>query len=550
MREWLPYVPLLRGQPLRSLFVGLAVATLAGMAAVGLAGLAGWFITMSALAGAQLITYFIYELPSAGVRAFALLRTTAGYGDKVMNHGATFHFLARLRAFFFEKALQLPAQRVAAFRSGELLGRVMSDVDLLDHVLLRVVIPTVSMALVMGAGVLVIALVSVPLALIVVVLLAMSAVVLPAAAARAGDRSGARLVQAHSALRSELVEALQGLREIASYRAERIVRERVQRYVHSAEAARRRLHRIAARDQAATVSVASSAVLASLGLGLWLVHRGELAPGLAVMICLLAVGLFDSIEGLPAAYAFLGRSREAAKRLNSLLVDSHVEGSRAASAPFPPHAPLKLEDVSFRYEGQTWSPIRGLSLTVPPGSWLTVTGRSGSGKSTLLRLVAREISASEGRTYFGPTPLEEIATAELHRHLVLVAQDSHIFSGTLRENLLMARPDATDDELDEVLSIVRLGEWVRSLEHGPSTWVGERGNRLSGGQRRRLAIARALLRQPDVLLLDEPTDGIDGDMAMQLLGGIRRHLPSSTVIVATHAPSLAQFGTQCLHLRP
>src|SRR6266498_302522 len=119
----------------------------------------------------------------------------------------------------------------------------------------------------------------------------------------------------------------------------------------------------------------------------------------------------------------------------------------------PPHALLKLEDVSFRYEGQTWSPIQGLSLTVAPGSWLTVTGCSGSGKSTLLRLIAREIRPSEGSIYFGPTLLDEIATADFHRHLVLVAQDSHIFSGTLRENLLMARPDAGDDELVKVLSI-------------------------------------------------------------------------------------------------
>jgi ATP-binding cassette subfamily C protein CydC len=426
----------------------------------------------------------------------------------------------------------------------------MSDIDLLDHVLLRVVTPTVATALVTGAGVVFIALFSVPLALIIAVLLAISALALPIAAARAGNRAGARLVQANAELRSELVEALQGLREIASYRAERVVGERLQHHVVVSEDAGRRLHGIAARDQAATVLVASCAVLASLGLGLWLVDRGELPPGLVVMICFLAVGLFDSIEGLPAAYAFLGRSREAARRLNALLMDSRVEGDSGARAPFPPHALLKLEDVSFRYEGQTWSPIQGLSLTIASGSWLTVTGRSGVGKSTLLRLIAREISPSEGRIYFGPTPLDQIATADVHRHLVLVAQDSHIFSGTLRENLLMARPDARDDDLMKVLSIVCLGAWVNSLEHGLSTWVGEAGNRLSGGQRRRLAIARALLKQPDVLLLDEPTDGVDADMATQLLSAIRQHLPSSTVIVVTHDPSLVQVGTQYLHLRP
>ena len=542
MRELRPYLKLIRGPALRSLMLGLLLSVLALFGAVGLLALAGWFITISAIAGLAAGASFSFAFPSAGVRAFALLRTTSRYGEKLVNHRATFQLLARLRAFFFERALALPAGRFARYRSGDLLGRAMSDIDALDNAPLRILVPTVSTLLGAGGFVIFVVSHSTALALLVAAGLLISGAGLPLLSAKLGREPGARLVRARAELRTECVEALEGLPEIRSYGAEEPVRNRLDHHVGEAAGKTRTMRRLEAAGQAVSTFSASAVLFGVLWLGLSLFTAGDLSGPVVAMICLLTVGLLEGAGVLPAAYQFLGHTREAARRLGDVFVPEDPAPPAPGDEPFPSTGTLRLRNLSFSYEGRRELVLDSSNLVAPPGSLVTVAGPSGAGKSTLLKLIAGEIAPTNGEVSFGDTPLTDIAEDGLHEHLTFVAQDEHLFDATVGQNLFLARPQATEKELQEVLEVVCLSEFIEGLAEGLDTRVGEHGYTLSGGQRKRLCVARGLLRYPEVLLLDEPTDGVDNYTAEKMMAGVRGFLPGSTLIVATHEPSLINSG--------
>jgi ABC-type transport system involved in cytochrome bd biosynthesis fused ATPase/permease subunit len=209
---------------------------------------------------------------------------------------------------------------------------------------------------------------------------------------------------------------------------------------------------------------------------------------------------------------------------------------------------MHVEQVSFRYDQQRLPVFKSLTCDIPAGALMSVTGPSGAGKSTLLKLLARELEPDQGSITLGETPLAYIQAEELYRQQALVSQDSHIFNASLRENLLMAKPDATEQEMREVLEAVCLSGLVEKLADGLDTELGEHGEMLSGGERRRLSLAQALLKAPSILLLDEPTTGVDRETAQNIVENLRARLPVSTIVVATHEAWLGGLADRHLDL--
>lgn len=544
------YARLLRGSALRQTLLGLALAALAGAASVGLVGLAGWFIAASALAGISGAAGFIVAYPSSGIRAFAILRTLSRYGERLVNHRATFSLLARLRVHFFESALALPAKRLARYRSGDLLNRTLADVDALDNALLRVLAPTVSVALVSAGSVAFVAYHSPLLALILAGGLLLGGVALPLAAALLGRRPGEAVSRERSGLRTRLVETLEGLPEIRSYGAGRLVASQLREALDDSQRAESRSKTLDALTSAVGSLVTSATTFAVLFAALALFADGALTAPLAVMATLLAIGALEQTEALPAAYRALGRTRAAADRLAEIF-DAPVREanlSGGGKTQLSTGAPgITVDDLTFAHDDRRPA-LESLSLKASPGSMTAITGPSGSGKTTLLGLLAGELDPSSGRVLYDGADLREIPEKELRDRLAYVGQDEHIFDATLRENLQIAAPQADDELLLAALRPARLSEFVQALEDGLDTRVGEHGRAISGGQRKRLATARALLREPDLLLLDEPTGSLDRETARRMMREVRAALPHATVLVATHDAALASSADTTVKL--
>jgi ATP-binding cassette subfamily C protein CydC len=527
------------GQLSRQLLAGLLLACLAFASTVGLLGLAGWFITVSALSGVLGILTFSLFLASGGVRALALSRVVTRYAERIATHQATFIWLARLRVLFFTRALRLPALEVAGFRNGDLLGRVLADVDALDQLPLRVLLPTGTMLVVLG-GIAYLGVQAPAIGVGVALLAALAGIGLPTLSAALGRRPGAATLEGRSRLRTELIDALEGAREIAAYGAQRFVVLDLTGVAADVDRRQAKLDRLSAASTGAGAAAAGAAVLLALVLGLQQVAIAALDAPMLALICLLVVGLFDGIEALPPAYQQLGVIRRAAQRLLlSMVLPGDNENVRPVAHPrafSDPEPELRLSRVSFRYSGQVRYALQDVSLVAPMGSVVALSGGSGAGKSTLLRLCARELEPGSGQLSLDSAPLSSIDTDTFWQRVGYVAQNSHVFSGTLRDNLLLAHPDAAEADLWAVLDVVGLTHLVRRLPEGLDTPVGEEGDNLSGGERRRLCVARAILRRPVLLLLDEPTAGVDRDAAERMLRGLRAFLPSSTIVVASHDP--------------
>ncbi|CAI0699873.1 heme ABC transporter ATP-binding protein/permease CydC [Serratia entomophila] len=531
MRVLLPFLALYRRHSLL-ICLGIVLAIVTLLASIGLLALSGWFLAASSLAGLAGLFTFNYMLPAAGVRGAAIFRTAGRYAERVVSHDATFRVLSHLRVFTFSKILPLSPGGIARFRQAELLNRLVADVDTLDHLYLRVISPLIGAAVVILVVTYGLSWLDPALALTLGGILLLLLVLVPPVFYRAGKPIGGQLTALRGQYRTDLTVWLQGQAELVVFGA-------VNEFRSALNATERQWQR-RQWQQASLGGMAQALMILASGLTvtllLWLTAAGiggDSRPGaLIALFVFAALASFEAMMPVAGAFQHLGQVIASATRVKQI-IDRQPEVTFPAAGPAAAdNAALSLQQLAFTYPGQPLPVLRGVSLEVAAGEHIALLGRTGCGKSTLLQLLTRAWNPDDGKILLNGQPLQDYDEAALRQMTTVVSQRVHVFSNTLRENLRLAAPAATDERLSEVLQQVGLAKLLES--EGLNAWLGDGGRQLSGGEQRRLGIARALLHPAPLLLLDEPTEGLDAETEQQILALLRRHCQDKTLILVTH----------------
>ncbi|MEJ5072349.1 cysteine/glutathione ABC transporter ATP-binding protein/permease CydC [Enterobacter ludwigii] len=539
MRVLAPYLALYkRHKWLLSLGVVLAIITL--LASIGLLTLSGWFLSASAAVGFAGAYTFNYMLPAAGVRGAAIIRTAGRYFERLVSHDATFRVLQHLRVFTFSKLLPLSPAGLARFRQGELLNRVVADVDTLDHLYLRVISPLMGALVVILVVTFGLSFLDLTLALTLGGIMLLTLFLLPPLFYRAGKPTGEKLTQLRGEYRQQLTSWLHGQAELSIFGASTRFREQMEQTELSWHEAQRRQSELTALSQALMLLMGAAAVIVML----WMAAGGvggNSQPGpLIALFVFCALAAFEALAPVTGAFQHLGQVMASAVRITELTGQQPEVTFSETASDVPQRVSLTLKNVSFTYPQQTQPALMNLNLHVNAGEHIAILGRTGCGKSTLLQLLTRAWDPQSGELLLNEQPISSMDERTLRRTMSVVPQRVHLFSATLRDNLLLAAPNATDDALSAVL--VRTGLEKLLDDSGLNSWLGEGGRQLSGGELRRLAIARALLHDAPLMLLDEPTEGLDATTESQILDLLADVMRDKTVLMVTHRlRGLAQF---------
>lgn len=530
-----PFVRLLRHH-LRFMVLGTLLGMTAVCATIGLLSLAGWFLAAAAVAGATPAggMAFNFFFPSVGVRIFAFARTLARYGERIVCHDATFRILKTLRVWCYRRIEPLAPAGLARHRRGDLLNRLVEDVDTLDNLYVRVLSPGAAALMVAVTVAVVLWRVEPAMALWVFGCLCMAGFGVSAGAGRLAMKSGRRLGQVRAALHARVLLGMQGLAELLVYGGDRAHLAAVAEESRSALAAQRHMSRIAGVSAALMTVISGFAFWAVLYIGVGSMEAGRIGGPQLAFAAMGAMAAFEAVWPLPAAFQFMGRTREAGRRLGEITRQQPVPVFPERSEATPQGFDLRFDAVTFAYPGTGKPVLEGVDFHIAAGTRTALLGETGSGKSTIVHLLARFWDPDAGAVRIGGRDIRTFSETDLRRLVTVVSQDAHIFNATLGDNLRMACPDADDARLTEAIEQAGLGDFLGRLPRGLDTWVGEAGARLSGGQARRLAVARAFLHDAPVWVLDEPTEGLDRATERRLMASILRHTRHRTLLLITH----------------
>jgi ATP-binding cassette, subfamily C, bacterial CydC len=470
-----------------------------------------------------------------GVRFFGLSRPLTRYLERLASHDLALRVLGRVRVQVFREIEPLAPAQLEGYRHGDLLARMVADVDALQNLHLRAVGPPL-VALLAGAVVVGVAAAFLPAAGVVLAVgLVAGGVVVPALAGWLGRRGGRRQAAARGELSAELVEVLRAAPELVAYGGAGEAQARLR-------AADGALVRLAHRDalvgglaDGAGLAVVGATVAGVLAVAVHASADGHLDRTLVAMLALLALASFEAVQPLAAAARELSVTLAAGSRVLELADRQAAVADPAAPLPAPtwPFA-VALEDVRARYAPGERAALDGVSLRLEPGCRVALVGPSGAGKTTVVNLLLRFLDPEAGRVTLAGRDLRDYRQEDVRRAIAVAGQDSHLFSASIRENVCLARPGASDEDVEAALRQARLWSWVAGLPDGLDTAVGEEGRELSGGQRQRLVLARALLVDAPVLVLDEPTAHLDPPTARALVDDVFAAAGDRSVLLITH----------------
>jgi thiol reductant ABC exporter CydC subunit len=533
-------------------FKGLiALSTLAGAATilsgVGLMAASAYIISAAALRPS------IAELQVAivGVRFFGISRGIFRYLERYLSHQASLQLLARLRIWFYQSLEPLAPARLMSQRSGDLLARILGDIASLQNFYVRALAPPLT-ALVVGLIVCIFLSRFDPvLGLALAVVLFIAGIGVPWLVRVIGKPIGSQLVIRKAALNVTIVDTIQGLADLLACGRQDSQMKRIDDLSRSLARSQSSMAALLGLQEGLTSLLANMGMWIVLWLAIPLVSAGHIPGVYLAVLALVALSAFEAAIPLPLAAQYLENNLQAAERLFEI-----VDAKPAVRDPVEPaHTPedfsLRVEQLRFRYpleppgefmeeaasrsgeQDRLWV-IDGLSFELPVGGKLAIVGPSGAGKSTLVRLLLRFWDYQEGAIFLDGSELRGFAQEDVRQRLGVVSQNAYLFSASIRDNLRLARPKATQAEIENAARLAQLDAFIRTLPEGYETWIGEHGLRLSGGERQRLAIARALLREAPLLILDEPTANLDALTERRVFEAVYEMMQGRTTLLITH----------------
>jgi thiol reductant ABC exporter CydC subunit len=526
-RALLKLAPAPRGR----LLVSSVLGALTVVFGVGLMATAGYLISRAA----EHPPILSLMVAIVVVRVFGVGRPVVRYLERLSSHDLALRVLGGVRTGFYARIEPLAPAQLSAYRKGDLLSRMVADVDAQQNLYLRGLEPPI-VALLSGGLAVGVAFAFLPAVGVVLAAgLLAGGLAVPAISGWLGSRAGRRQAEARGELSAELVELLGAAPEVVAFGAERAGLARI-------SAADRSLVKLERRDALATgigdglgLVVTGITVAGVLAVAAVASADGRLDRVLIALLALLALASFDAVTPLAATARELSTTLAAGRRILELTGERAAVQDPARPAPAPrwPFA-VQLEDVTAIYPGHRRPAVDRVGLRLEPGERVALLGPSGAGKTTIANLLLRFLDPVRGRVTIAGRDLRDYRQADVRRLISVAGQESHLFTASIRDNVRLARPDATDWELEQALRRARIWDWIESLPERLDTLVGEQGRELSGGQRQRIVLARALLADAPILVLDEPTAHLDPTTADALLGDVFAAAQNRTVLLITH----------------
>lgn len=495
---------------------------LAGIASVALMGSSGYLISKAALTS-QMTTLVVM---AACLKLFGFASALSRYGERLYSHRATFTMLSHLRVSFFERLTPLAPGIFGEYRSGDLLSRIVGDVESLQNFLLRVFYPPVVLSIVFLSTIFFSSFFSIGIALVMLIGMLLTVIAVPALFSVRKRKTDGQVRAKRGSLAVEATEFLYGFRDLKIHqqlgKKEQLLKKNADQYNEGQR--KEGLEENLAQSINSLVALLVSFFV--LGVGAYFVAAGKLEGLYLAMLVMISIAAFENVAPMAAFPAYFEESRKAAVRLEEI-VAAPVASQGKEKLPDGP-LELNMKEVSFSYPGEKALAVDGVSLRLSPGTKTAIVGPSGSGKSTLMQLLLNVFPVDQGQLSIGGKPVETLDQEAIWQEMNIVLQENHFFFGTIRSNLLIANPAASDEEMERALAKVQLELFPLEMK------VEEKGQNLSGGQKQRLAIARALLKGKSLWFLDEPVSSVDSVTGRAIYEELFQQGHKDTFVVISH----------------
>ncbi len=532
------------------LLLGAFLSTLTVLANVGLLAISGWFLAAMAAAGIASV-HMNYFTPAGVIRFLAIVRTASRYGERLITHNATFLLLSEIRVSVFSTLSKLSNVDLAMSRSADLVSRMQDDVDALDTFYLNVLLPIIVALISIPVVMLFMSAYNPSVALLCFTALMIVGVLLPAFLGHKFSKTAAQEREQSALLRAHLSDSLKGARELALYQAsdkQLIECDNANRDYNQYIQKR---HSALANSDGLTLLITQLTMLGSIIILVPLVRSAEIANVELAMMSLFVLASFETVLTLPNAFIQLPNALSAAARIfeleDKLGKDTPAATVRVKNQPLG----IRFTGIDYYYHSQSKA-LKEINLTINAKQKVALVGPSGSGKTTLINLLSGLWPTQAGKIELiydnQQINLNTISTDNRFELLTIVAQQHHIFDGTLAQNLRYALPAATDEALLKACEQAQLGPWLSQLPEGLKTRLGTAGRTVSQGQARRIAIAQALLRDSAIIVLDEPTESLDNHTKHAVIDTVMDVMAEKTVITITHDPALLNKMDQVIWL--